>query len=83
MGRRTVAYHIHQAVSTAEGMKNHQPLVDWFGPMISYVSFFFAWDGRMLNSAPSFLEVKRSEPFAASVEAFDRTFEFENNNIER
>ena len=83
MGRRTVAYHIHQAVSTAEGMKNHQPLVDWFGPMISYVSFFFAWDRGMLNSAPIFLEVKGSEPFAASVEAFDRTFGFENNDKKR
>jgi len=83
MGRRTVAYHIHQAISTAEGMKNHQPLVDWFGPMISYVSFFFSWGRNVVNNVPIFLEVKGSESFAASIEAFDRTFEFETNNRER
>ncbi len=74
MGRRTVAYHIHQTVREDGKLKNHCPLVDWFGPMISYVSFLHAWETGSLNHVPVFLEVRGCEHFEASVKAFEQTF---------
>ena len=72
MGNKTVAYHIHQAVTKDGEMKNHCPITDWFGPMISYASFFYAWQVGMLNKVPIFLEVKGSENYDISVKAFQK-----------
>ncbi len=74
MGNRTVAYHIHQSVKADKGLKNHYPIVDWFGPMISYVSFFYAWESGMINNVPIFLEVKGADNYDVSVKAFDKNF---------
>lgn len=70
MGERTVAYHIHQVVRSENGLKNHRPIENWFGPMISYVSFFYAWGKGMLNHVPVFLEVRGAENYEKSLEAF-------------
>lgn len=74
MGNRTVAYHIHQSVRVDDKLKNHHPLTDWFGPMISYASFLYAWETGMLNHAPVFLEVRGCDNFEKSVNAFDKIF---------
>ena len=75
MGDKTVAYHIHQVVPRSEGgLKNHQAIEEWFGPLISYVSFFYAWGEGMLNHVPVFLEVGGSESFDRSICAFSRCF---------
>ena len=74
MGNRTVAYHIHQDVMENGEMKNHRPISNWFGPMISYVSFVHAWKTKMLNHVPVFLEVKGSENYDVSVKAFENSF---------
>ena len=50
MGERTVAYHIHQVVRSENGLKNHRPIENWFGPMISYVSFFLCMGQRYAKS---------------------------------
>ena len=71
MGNRTVAYHIHQTVKEGKGLKNHCPINDWFGPMISYVSFLYAWDVGMIDRVPVFLEVKGAENYDVSVKAFE------------
>lgn len=74
MGKRTVAYHIHQTVKEGNGLKNHCPITDWFGPMISYVSFLYAWETDMINHVPMFLEVKGAENYDVSVKAFEKNF---------
>ncbi len=74
MGDRTVAYHIHQSVRVDGELKNHRPLTDWFGPMISYVSFLYAWETGMLNHVPVFLEVRGGDNFDKSMRAFEKTF---------
>ena len=74
MGNRAVAYHIHQTVKEGKGLKNHCPIDDWFGPMISYVSFLYAWDVGMINHVPVFLEVKGAENYDVSVKAFEKNF---------
>ena len=74
MGNKTVAYHIHQVVPKEDRLSNHQPIEDWFGPTISYVSFFYAWGEKILNHVPIFLEVKGNENFEKSVKAFEKTF---------
>lgn len=72
MGKKTVAYHIHQVISTPNGFKNHNPIVDWLAPSINYTSFFFNWERHQLNHVPVFLEVKGNEYFAVSVENFEK-----------
>ena len=70
MGRKTVAYHIHQVKSGECGKKNHNALEDWFGPEINYTSFFYSWNHGLLNQVPVFLEVKGSESYDKSMAAF-------------
>ena len=74
MGGRTVAYHIHQVMQKEEGLKNHNAIEDWFGPQISYVSFFHHWEHGTINRVPVFLEVKGAENFEKSIKAFDVVF---------
>lgn len=74
MGDRAVAYHIHQTVREDGELKNHRSLTEWFGPMISYASFLYAWEQGMLNHSPVFLEVRGCDHFDESIKAFDRVF---------
>ena len=74
MGKRVVAFHIHQVTRGENGMKNHQPIEDWFGPMVSYVSFFHCWEKGILNHKPAFFEVKGWENHKKSIEAFRAAF---------
>lgn len=69
MGKRIIAYHIHQVVPLENGLKNHQAIENWFGPMINYTSFFYAWNQGMLNYAPVFLEVRGKENYEKSIKA--------------
>ena len=74
MGGRTVAYHIHQAIVEGGKMKNHNPIENWFGPMISYASFLYAWETKMINKVPVFLEVKGAENYDKSIKGFEKYF---------
>lgn len=71
MGNKAVAYHIHQVIKGENGLKNHTPILDWLGPIISYASFFYAWDKGLANHCPVFLEVKGKENYQLSVNAFE------------
>lgn len=75
MGNRTVAYHIHQVQQTEAGLKNHNAIENWFGPQISYASFFYHWENGGINRAPVFLEVKGADNFDKSIRAFQKCFE--------
>ena len=70
MGQKTVAYHIHQVVSGPNGAVNHSALECWFGPVINYTSYFYAWNQGKLNHVPVFLEVKGSENYEKSMQGF-------------
>ncbi len=70
MGGKTVAYHIHQVVQEDGGLGNHRPIENWFGPMINYTSFFYAWQHNVLNHVPVFLEVRGYENYEKSMQAF-------------
>ncbi len=74
MGGKTVAYHIHQVVPGENGMSNHSAIEKWFGPIISYASFFYCWEKNIINHVPVFLEVKGSESFDKSIKAFNEIF---------
>ena len=74
MGNKTVAYHIHQVVPGENGMINHAAIEKWFGPIISYASFFYCWEKGIINRVPVFLEVKGSESFDKSIKAFREIF---------
>jgi len=73
MGNKVVSYHIHQVTPNGDvSYNNHQPIENWFGPMISYVSFFYNWEKGVINKAPVFLEVKGSENYQKSIAGFER-----------
>jgi len=78
MGGRAKAYHIHQSVKQENGqLKNHRPIESWFGPMINYCGFLWAWDQGLLNHAPIFLEVKGWENHEKSMKGFAHDFSLE------
>ena len=72
MGSKAIAYHIHQVLHVSGEIKNHNPIENWFGPMINYTSFAYAWNTGILAHCPLFLEVKGWENFEKSVEAFSK-----------
>ncbi len=74
MGQKTVAYHIHQVISASGAYKNHTPIENWFGPMISYVSFFHGWEKGTINRVPIFLEVRGCDNYQKSIEGFNECF---------
>jgi len=74
MGNKTVAYHIHQVVPAEGKYKNHRPIENWFGPMISYVSFFYSWENGIINKCPVFLEVRGCDNYQKSIEGFKKCF---------
>ena len=72
MGDKIVAYHIHQVLQTENGLKNHNAIENWFGPLISYASFFSAWEKGMIHHGPVFLEVRGIENFQKSLDGFSK-----------
>ena len=73
-GDRAVAYHVHQSVKKEKKLKNHRPLENWYGPMINYTGFFYAWEKGILNHAPIILEVKGWKNHEISIEGFEKIF---------
>ncbi len=71
MGKKTVAYHIHQVTKTDKGLTNHHAIENWLGDRISYVSFFWAWQENHLNHVPMFLEMSTPANCQKSFDAFD------------
>ncbi len=57
LGKEVVGYHLHQVLSM-NGMKNHNPITDVYGPIISMSSFFWGWATRGLCRVPMFLEIR-------------------------
>ncbi len=76
VGSETVGYHVHQMLQDHAGLHNHNPIPNWYGPMISYASFFRFWNDGILNHAPVILEVRPTEedptPYHVSIEALRR-----------
>ncbi len=58
VGKETVGYHLHQVVLINGMMKNHHPIMDVHGPLISLSSFFWGWKTGCLCHAPMFLEIR-------------------------
>jgi len=58
VGKETVGYHLHQVVLVDGVMKNHHPILDIHGPLISLSSFFWGWKTGGLRHAPMFLEIR-------------------------
>ena len=82
MGNRTVAYHIHQVTPDGNNYKNHQAIENWFGPMISYASFFYCMEKNILNHVPIFLEVQGSENYQKSIDGFEKCFNLKGESVE-
>lgn len=72
MGNKTVAYHIHQVLAAEKGMKNHNAIETWLGPIINYSSFFYSWEKNVINHKPVFLEVQGSVNYQKSIDAFEK-----------
>ena len=58
VGKETVGYHLHQVVLSDGIMKNHYPIMDVYGPLISLSSFFWGWQTGSLCHAPMYLEIR-------------------------
>ena len=68
IGRDTVGYHLHQVTLIDGMMRNHYPIMDVYGPLISLSSFFWGWKTGCLCHAPMYLEI-RSDNFEDTVDS--------------
>jgi len=48
VGKELVGYHLHQVILKNGIMKNHFPITDVYGPLISLSSFFWGWQTKSL-----------------------------------
>lgn len=62
------AMHLHQVVQKTEGLENHYPIVDIFGPIISLQSLMWSWSVRQIPSSPMFLEIR---DFSKTLQSFN------------
>lgn len=69
MGKRLVAYHVHQVINTPQGLVNHNEISDWLGMTISYASFFWSWKNNQINHVPLFLEMRNVQNCDVSIAA--------------
>lgn len=58
VGKEVVGYHLHQVTLIDHVMKNHQPITDMYGPLISFSSFLWSWKSGRLSHAPMYLEIR-------------------------
>jgi len=71
VGNRTIAYHIHQVKRIDGVLHNHRGIDEWFGPMISYSSFFHAWRSGLINKCPAFFEMRCFDDVKASLASYE------------
>ena len=72
MGQKTVAYHVHAPVVKNNEVDNHNAIENWFGPIVSYASFFYNWEKNVLNHKPVFLEVQGADNYQISINSFEK-----------
>lgn len=76
VGSETVGYHLHQVNQDHQGLHNHNPIPNFFGPMICYASFFKLWSRGVLNHAPVILEIRPTEedpmPYRCTIDLLKR-----------
>ena len=72
VGGEAVGYHLHQVRLEAGAFRNHQPIEDIYGPLISFSSFLWAWDQGQLHAAPLILELRSLEAYEQSLAALAR-----------
>lgn len=59
LGTRTNGCHLHQVSLSADGkLSNHMPILELYGPLISFSSLLLAWRNGILRHVPMFLEVR-------------------------
>lgn len=71
MGKQMGGCHLHQVYETEEGMKNHQAITDFYGPMINFTSFVWSWEKGIINHCPLFLEVRSRQNAELSFKAWE------------
>lgn len=76
VGKETVGYHIHQVNQDHTGLHNHNPIPNFYGPMICFASFFKRWNQGRLNHAPVILEIRPTEedpmPYRCTIDLLKR-----------
>lgn len=68
IGEECRGYHIHQTIfdKANRTMRNHHPITEWNGNMISYDGFLWAWHTGMLHHSPVILEIREGEGACAT-----------------
>jgi len=76
VGTETVGYHIHQVNQDRTGLHNHNPIPNFYGPMICFASFFRLWVQDKLNHVPVILEIRPTEedpmPYRCTIDLLRR-----------
>ena len=63
LGSEINGFHLHQVTVQPDGsFRNHMPLTEPFGQLISLASLFLAWKRRLVKPSPMFLEIREGDP---------------------
>ena len=63
LGSDVNGFHLHQVTVQPDGsFRNHMPLTEPFGKLISLASLFLAWKRGDVKPAPMFLEIREGDP---------------------
>ena len=71
LGEHIVGYHVHQIDSTGEKWRNHMPITDIYGKLISYGSLFRCWSEGKISKAPVIFEMRPKGAYDTTLSVFD------------
>ena len=71
LGEHIVGYHVHQVRPDKDGWKNHMPITDVYGKLISYGSLFRSWAEGRIAKAPVILEMRPAGAYETTLDVFE------------
>jgi len=71
LGEHIVGYHIHQIDTTGEKWRNHMPITEIYGKLISYGSLFRSWAEGFVQKAPVIFEMRSEGAYDTTLLVFE------------
>ena len=70
LGKDIVGYHMHQVTHEDGVFRNHMPITDIYGSLISLASFLKYWETGRINHAPIIFEMRPEDAYEMTLKMF-------------
>ena len=70
LGKDIVGYHMHQVTHEDGVFRNHMPITDIYGSLISLASFLKCWETGRINHAPIIFEMRPENAYEMTLKMF-------------